>query len=151
MRSVDGTCLKFYPLQYNPVTKELVQYSSIRVKVTYAYPNGQDFRKPALSKSFSSVMSRHFSNFGQAKYNTVAHGENMVIIAPSNYFETLAPFILWKQQIGYQVKLTDYATLGNEEALDQYIENEYLNNNVGYVLLVGDHEQILPIVTGKHS
>jgi hypothetical protein len=142
LRSVDGTCLKFFPLQYNPVTQELVQYSSIRVKVTYSYPNGQDFRKPNLSKNFSSVMSRHFSNFGQAKYNSVGQSENMVIVAPSAYFETLAPFILWKQQIGYQVKLTDYATLGNEEALDQYIENEYLNNNVGYVLLVGDHQQV---------
>jgi len=142
LRSVNSACLKFYPLQYNPVSKDLVKHSRIRVRLNYSYPNGQDFRKPNLSDNFTTVLTRHFANFGEEKYNSVGHRESMLIIAPSNYFETLAPFVLWKQQIGYQVKLVDYATIGSDIALDQFIESEYFNNAIGYVLLVGDHQQI---------
>ncbi|MBX7181167.1 MAG: T9SS type A sorting domain-containing protein [Bacteroidia bacterium] len=142
LRSIEGLCLNFYPIQYNPVSKELKVYSSIRVLVSYSYPNGQDFHKPSLTKSFAGAFNRHFVNFSQAKYNNVGQRDKLLIIAPNSYFQTLAPFILWKQQIGYTVKLTDYATLGSANAMDQYIQDQYQNENIGYVLLVGDHQQI---------
>ncbi len=140
LRGSNGLSVKVSPLQYNPVTKTLRAYSSITVRVNYTFPNNQSLQKSNTTRDMDGLFRHRFINYSQAKYNTVGERAKLLIIAPANYFTALEPYVLWKKQIGYEVEVVDYATIGSDVNLAQYIADSYHNDNTGYVLLVSDHQ-----------
>ena len=148
-RDLRGQTISVYPFQYNPVTKVLRVYSDITVKVSNTGQEGENTlnrTKPIKKDRFDSVYSRHFVNYtteATLEYTPVNDPfGNYLIVSYGDFMDEMAPFVTWKQSVGYNVTMVDYATIGSSAALKTYVANFYNTNGLTYLLLVGDAEQI---------
>ncbi len=156
MRNLRGLTVKFNPIQYNPVSGITRIYTSIKVKLMKSKSQGINIltRKAQRNSSFDFIQRNHFLNYSEDRYESLSEVGSMMIIAPANYFNTLQPFVNWKRDKGIRVSLIDVATIGNDSNLIKTsIQNYYNNdNNLTYVLLVGDANQLAsPSVSGGGS
>jgi len=152
MRDVRGQALYVFPVQYNPVTKILRIYSEITVTVNYTENEGvNEFvtqkRHSAIEPEFNAMYNRLFINSSvlqQRGYPTGEEGE-ILIICHTPWVDEMQPYIDWKRTIGRKTTIFPTSTAGTTAAaIKSFIKNYYdaPENNLAYVLLVGDSSQI---------
>lgn len=159
LRDYRGQTVLFNPYQYNPLSKVLRVYTELTVRVYAKSKNGvnQIVRKAPIDKidkEFANIYSNIFKNGGSViNYIPVDETGSMLIISDAAFMPAMAPFIEWKTRRGLKVELVDIATIGNDDVLiKDYIQNYYNSNNLKFVLLVGDVQQIAsPTLSGGAS
>ncbi len=144
------------PFQYNPVEEKLRFYTDITIEV---YPNGIDSincitRTELPSKidtDFKQIYARHFINLNTIfdnRYDPVEEQGNMLVITYDNFWDSMMPFIQWKNMKGVPAEMVNVSTIGDANAIKTYIENYYNNNGLTFVLLVGDAAQVPTLYPG---
>ncbi len=147
-RDYRGQAIIFYPFQYNPVSEILRVYTELTVRIVSTEEPGENelIRKKSfdvVSKEFNRVYEHHFLNAKSSRYTPLEEYGKMLIISPASYMTAMQPFVDWKKQIGRDVEIVDVSTIGTQSSqIKSYITNYYNNNNLAYVLLVGDAAQI---------
>jgi Peptidase family C25, C terminal ig-like domain./Peptidase family C25./Propeptide_C25. len=151
LRNYRGQNIVVYPFAYNPVSKTLRVYHDITVEM---YQNGfsgenQMVRKTNVIKvdpEFYSLYQNEFINFISlpSKYTPIEEEGDMLIICSDAFMDAMLPFVNWKRQIGRQTTMVGTSTTGTTDvSIQNYILSQYnSNNNLTYVLLVGDVAQI---------
>lgn len=148
IRDTRGQSLWIYPFQYNPITKVLRVYSELTVKLTDSgAPTPNPLIANNLSKytsEFKQLQNHHYFNVPPSlKYNIISEDGEMLIISHSSFITEMQPFIEWKTLTGMKTTIVDINTIGaDENSIKNYIQNYYNSHNLGYVLLVGDHEMV---------
>jgi gingipain R len=156
LRSIRGQVVRVFPYQYNPVTKTLKHYKKIRVEiVTDPSVEGENelalnSLRPGDAKAYSNLFVNPSKSL---KYDVVDESGDMIILAPESYLEAIAPLVSWKNRKGLKTKVITVAATGETpESIKELIENEYWENeDIKYVLLVGDHQQIPTFSYGTSS
>jgi hypothetical protein len=152
MRDIRGQSLDVYPIQYNPVTKILRVYSEITVTVINTQNEGiNEFitqkRHKTIELSFAQMYNNMFINSSVLQsrgYPTGEEGE-LLIICHSAFMSDMKPYVDWKHKIGRKTTLvsTEDITPLTYANIKTYIQDYYnSNDNLAYVLLVGDFAQI---------
>ncbi len=149
-RDYRGQSVNVYPFQYNPVTKVLRIYTEITVKVTYNSSKGvNEFNKTkqfsTVQKDFNDIYQSRFINFANenAKYTPVEEEGTMLIICYDDFMDEMQPLVDWKNTIGRPTVMVSKTTAGSSAtAIKTYVTNYYNNNNLAYLLLIGDATQI---------
>jgi len=147
-RTVRGQNVKINAFQYNPVTKVLRVYTEVTVKVSETGQTGENIlvRKQQNDSAFAKIYDRHFINYdsiAQEQYTSMNDPiGNYLIVCYSDFMDEMAPFVSWKESVGYNVDLVNYSTIGSSSALKTYVANYYNNNGLTYLLIVGDAPQI---------
>lgn len=145
IRNVRGQSITVNPVQYNPVTKTVRIYTKVIVEVVESTEKGanaiQDNPAVKNDEVFENVLENHFLNY-EASRTKLSEGKNMLIVCNSSYMTAMQEFKSWKESIGFTVNLVDYANIGSASALKTYVQNQYNQNGIGYLLLVGDHAQV---------
>lgn len=149
IRNVRGQNIMVYPVQYNPMTKKVRIYTKVIVELT---PTGNRSINtlsvnPNIQNDdvFENVISNHFLNYTHSlnKYTPLGEsGKNMLIVCYSDFMDEMAEYVSWKESIGFTVNLVDYATIGSSSALKTYVQNQYDQNGISYLLIIGDHAQV---------
>lgn len=164
MRDFRGQNILVYPFAYNPCSKTLRVYTQLTITLnktdktgTNIYPN----RKSAsikIAPEQDAMYYRRFVNYKEkaAKYTFVPDVGEMIVICPPEYMEAMQPFIDWKNESGRPTTLVNLAEIGgnDEEAIKAFIHSHYSNpeENLTYILLVGDYNDITPkFITGGRS
>lgn len=148
IRDFRGQAITFNPVQYNPVTKTVRIYKSISVKLVAKGSSAVNAMKRVAAPSrvdgaFAPLYANHFINYSNSRYTPIGEtGGKMLIICPASYMEEIAPFVTWKNSIGIQTQVVDYATIGSASALKTYVANYYNQNGLTFLLLVGDNAQV---------
>jgi hypothetical protein len=71
----------------------------------------------------------------------------MLIICHADFTAAMQPFVDWKTQMGMTVEMVTAAEAGGSaSAIQNYIQDYYDLNGLTFVLLVGDAEQIPPVM-----
>jgi hypothetical protein len=151
--------LKAYPVQFNPVTKEITAYSRIEVKLKYSKPAQIQPVDPRIySPSFEDLLKKLVVNFKD--YSRFARGEarqhkevgcDYLILTHGDFYNAtdnnnpIVRFAEWKRQKGYITKVVDIADIPAGQTagdIQDYILNAYEKwyPVPTYVLLVGDSE-----------
>jgi hypothetical protein len=145
IRDYRGQSVIVNPFQYNPVSKVLRIYTDITVKVSATNKQGinEITRTKALTSldsEYKQVYNQHFLNFVEnSKYTPVEEIGSMLIISDPDYMAAMQPYIDWKIQKGIPVEMVDVATAGGSAAaIKTYVEQYYNNNEMAFLLLVGD-------------
>jgi hypothetical protein len=152
MRDVRGLTLFAYPVQYNPVTKVLRIYSEITITVNYTENEGENEfttqkRHQTIEPEFNAIYNRMFINSSvvqQRGYPTGEAGELLIICHPA-FMDAMKPYIDWKRTMGRKTTMVSTAqTTTTPTGIKSFIANYYNNpdNNLAYVLFVGDHAQV---------
>lgn len=152
--------LKFSPVQYNPVTNEVVLYDNVEVSLEF---EGADIAATQQLKRLHGNMA-----FGSGIHtiNALPATKDMrvnipiryTIIAHSSFRGHFDSFVAWKKRQGFMVDVhyTDESGIGTTNtAIASYLLSQYNNATAEmpaptYVLFVGDHQQI-PAFAGRNS
>lgn len=146
-RDVRGTTISFHPYQYNPVTKKLRVYHNLSAQIitdpSRQGVNDKQQDRGAISTVFGQMYGSLFLN-ASSLYDSMEESGEMLIIAPSDYLETIAPLAEWKVKKGIKTTVVSLDDTGDSSGdVKDYIA-EFYEENPGliYVLLVGDHQEL---------
>ncbi|HPT72748.1 MAG TPA: C25 family cysteine peptidase, partial [Candidatus Cloacimonadota bacterium] len=164
MRGVRVFAVDYVPVQYDPSSKMIKVWNNVDVKVTFhggdLYATEQ-MRMKTYSPAFESVYQKSLMNFPEfAEMNDRAtnlrYPLGYLIITDPAFSTTMASFVTWKKQQGYNVTMVTTATTGTTtSSIKAYIQSIWdnataLNPAPSFLLLVGDTPQI-PAYTGQSS
>jgi PKD repeat protein len=149
IRNVRGQNVIINPVQYNPMSRKVRVYTKVTVELVAKSGTSKNIlnTNPVVQNDevFDNVLSNHFINYtkSSAKYTPVSEsGKKMLIVCYSDFMDEMAEFVSWKESIGYTVNMVDYSTIGSSSALETYVQNQYDQNGISYLLLIGDHPQV---------
>ena len=147
LRSVRGQTVVFQPFQYNPKKKLLRVYTNIKIEVR---KNGESQinrltqRPPgASSREFEYMYNDHFINYPtNSRYDVLTEHGPMLVISYGDFMDEMQTFVDWKNYKGIPTEMVDIAEIGDVDDMTQFISDQYYENGIAYVLLVGDIAQI---------
>ncbi len=155
LRHIRGIVVRFQPFQYNPVAGVIKVAESMTVKVKVIGTSTENIltkKVSSVDESFNKVYSHHFLNYkvNRSRYDPVPDGSKMIVICPSNFENTIAPFIEWKNKVGIQTELCKYPdeTGSGSSALKSFIQGKYDDEHITYVLLVGENNDVPAMSAG---
>jgi hypothetical protein len=132
--------LRANPVQYNPVTHELVVTTKFRVNVSF---EGQDLRNVpprqiAMSTSWANMV-RATSFNSDDNLSDEQNTGSYLILGQNTLTTDLQPLIEWKKRKGHSVTFQTVASGATTTTIKGYIQTAYNSANPPeYVLLVGD-------------
>jgi hypothetical protein len=155
LRDFRGQALDIYPFQYNPAIKTLRIYTELSIRVYSSGKTGENILvrnrlQDNVISEFQTIYSRQFINFNDNLRYTPLEEEGKLLIICYDAFQTaMQPFVEWKNIIGIPTEMVALSIVGTTPAaIKSFISNYYNANNLAYVLLVGDAEQIPPYNIG---
>ena len=164
LRDFRGQNILVYPFAYNPVTKTLRVYTQLTLTMRKTGENGNNAklsRKAGPTKmapEAEAMYAHRFVNYREqvAKYNFITDEGEMLVICPPAYLNAMQPFVDWKNESGRPTTMVNLANIGGNdiEQIKSFILSHYNNpdENLCYVLLVGDYDDITPkAVSGGRS
>ena len=149
-RDFRGCLVRVFPFQYNPIKKILRGYSKIALQICGTGAGGANLLKrthalAGVDAEFGQFYQQRFLNYASTRYPVLSEDGSMLIIAPSDFMSTLAPFIEWKKKKGVTVEAVAVETAGTTAAAVQsFIATAYNKpgSTLKYVLLIGDVDRV---------
>jgi hypothetical protein len=150
-RDFRGAVAITYPFQYNPATKVLRVYHKIVVKVKPSSsgkaPVNPLYRNKALTsivEDFHFIYENRYINYTPDKYNSPIERGNILVICHDAFIPHMTPYVQWKNQIGFPTEIVGVSTIGNTTtAIKNYVTNYYNTNGLAFILIVGDHTEVV--------
>lgn len=157
LRDYRGQNILVYPFAYNPVTKTLRVYTQLTLTMKKMSDRGGN--NPKLSHKSNKIkmspetleMYHHrFINYqeGATKYSFIPDEGEMLVICPPAYLDAMQPFVDWKNESGQPTTIVSLSDIGgnNTNQIKSFILSHYNNpeENLCYVLLVGDYDDLTP-------
>ena len=147
LRSLRGQTIVFQPIQYNPIERMLRVYTHIEISIV---ENGQSqinalIRRPynGGSREFENMYKEHFINYNtDERYDVLGEQGPMLVISYGDFMDEMQSFVDWKNYKGIPTEIVDISDVGDVDDMAQLIEDEYYENGIAFVLLVGDIDQI---------
>lgn len=177
LRGVQLAAIRFVPCQYSAKRRAYRVYSKIVVDVVLpqsVHSNSRNGRKKQRKRSrlFSRMLRRQVLNpsaipdISRGTGNSLSPalrgtastrdaGQNLtengvlLLITPTEYRDALDSFIQWKRQRGLQVEVAIYPddTGTGTTNLQTFIQGRYNSENLDFIILVGDYDDIPPDTT----
>jgi gingipain R len=151
MRGVSGQTLWLNPIQYDAYNNVLRVMTSYTVEIIDE--QGIEPVK-SISKGQQELLEKRFLNYEtlSARYDEVSEVGSMLIISAADYMATVQDLMDWKIRKGIHTTLVDVADIGTEpEDILAYIQEEYDNNDLAFVLLVGDENDVPTMQTSNNN
>lgn len=156
LRDFRGQNILVYPFAYNPVTKTLRVYTQLTLTMCKTGDNGSNAkvsRKAGATKmapEAEAMYAHRFVNYRErtAKYNFVPDEGEMLVFCPPSFLDAMQPFVTWKNESGRPTTMVNLNDIGGNSIsqIKSFILSHYNNSNENlcYVLLVGDYNAITP-------
>ena len=146
--------LQINPFSYNPVRDEIKFYNKLNVRLEFD-------KKPMRireSEMRNDIYEGIILNYDKAKNwptykDRPADGYDYLIITDEAFFDSLTPLKQNRETFGITtniVKTSEIGTRHSHTEIKNYIKDEYNNQGISYVLLVGDVEHIPIQDLGDH-
>lgn len=159
LRDFRGQNILVYPFAYNPISKTLRVYTQLTLTMRQVGEKGSNPKlgrrsNMKLSPETEAMYSHRFINYkaGAAKYSFVSDEGEMMVICPEQYMEAMQPFVQWKNESGRPTTMYSLAEVGGNDAqqIKEFVLQHYQNpdENLTYLLLVGDYADITPYSLG---
>lgn len=161
MRSYTVARLVVTPVDYNPSQKSIKVYNDIDIQITVG-------GSTKSNKELQNLSSPYFDIIGQSAFNATENPYDqhpdltkypvkMVIISNRMFESSLAPYIAWKTQKGFNVVTAYTDEIGSTSSqIKAYIQQQYNAATEDdpaptFLLLVGDVAQVPSSAVGTQS
>ena len=147
LRSFRGQAVVFQPIQYNPIKRLLRVYTHIKISIQEMGLSQINTlsRRPEKggSRDFEYMYQDHFMNYpANDRYEILGEQGPMLVISYGDFMDEMQTFVDWKNYKGIPTEIVDIADIGSVNDMEQFIEDQYYENGIAFVLLVGDIDQI---------
>ncbi|MFO7990990.1 MAG: PQQ-binding-like beta-propeller repeat protein [Thermoplasmata archaeon] len=154
MRDAVILALDYYPIQFNPVKKDIKKNEDVKIKIEWDKNPVESIDK--LTHDFISSRRKEFDNYQDMEsmydtskiQDTTSSPSSTYVIVTTNEIEdssdNLAKYRQFIESQGHQTKIItedEYGTATGEERvfnIRQWLKNNYESMPIEYVLLVGD-------------
>ena len=153
IRGVDVVILGITPFQYNPVTKELLVYRDLEVRIDFQGGSGYFGEDRLRSRYWEPLLQEHLLNYSslpQVNLNRIRQTdednvEYIIIVPDDPVFLAWADSIkAWRNQQGVITGITTLTEIGgnNTTLIENYINNAYHNWEIppAAILLLSDYQ-----------
>lgn len=144
LKDLRGTTVYVYPFRYNAVHNILRVYKNLTVQLIEdeTTPVNPLQKEPqTVLKEMDGIYKSLFINYNQTSDDlTIGEYGDILVICTDRDVDAIQPYIDWKMEKGFNVSLEVVATGTNVKTLVQ--DSYSANNNLLYVLLVGDWADI---------
>ncbi len=150
MRDIRMVSITMYPVQYNPLRKQLRIYRDLSVSVTDGGEviNPKTTHNRYLSDGFYPIYKSMIANFDQVFSSEESQRGGYLIITKPVFADSLKNLALWKRKKGYTVKLVQTTEINSNgtpttSQVRSFIQNAYntWETPPEYVMIVGDKDQ----------
>jgi hypothetical protein len=150
LRDYRGISIRINPFRYNPKSNQLEIVKRVIVEI---YSSGQGVintignSRGTIAREFYNIYENIFLNFGARGYpdSISEYAGRMVIICGDSYMSNMEDFVSWKRQKGIETKIVAVSSIGNNETdIQNFIIDEYNTDDLVWVLLVGDGNEVVP-------
>ncbi|MEI7832399.1 MAG: C25 family cysteine peptidase [bacterium] len=153
IRDVTVVLLEMSPMQYSAGKRQLTVYNDLDVKLNFKMPKA-NIRTPIRDiKPITDIKATDKTLLADKAYilnadiykiiKNIKLQYDYLIITPDAYVANLQPLVDWKRERGLSVKVAKLSETGTTvDKIKAYIQDMYTNNNISYVLLVGDTNAI---------
>jgi hypothetical protein len=159
LREHKVSSLIFYPVQFNPVSKQLRVFKHIEI-IVHGAKSEQGEKDNAYFDSYLDGLILNYE-----KNDTPDEIIDLLIITPDEYYSSLLPFKDWKESVGIRTEIISRSTIeaagylweadpiGQDwiyEGIDAYIKDYYNNvtgltpNTPEFLLFVGETDPLTP-------
>ena len=152
VRGVDARIIGITPFQYNPVTKELIVYRDLNVKVSFSGGNGQVGETRLRNRWWDPILKNLFLNSGVLPAVNYKHESDSrtsdfeyLIVSPDNpvYLAWADSIKNWRTLQGIRTGIVTLTEIGgnNSTMIENYIDNAYNTWDIPpvAVLFLGDY------------
>jgi hypothetical protein len=151
LRDIRGTSVYVYPFQYNAERQVLRIYKSITVRLienTTASLNPLPKMPTTIVREMDGIYQSVFINYASLNRDNLTIGEfgDIHVIVTSRDETAIQPYVQWKREKGYNVSVEVVPTGTTVNSTVQAAYNN--NNNILYVLLVGDWDDLHCTLSG---
>ncbi len=150
-RGANFAKITFVPFSYNPVTKKLLHFPTVKLIVNYRISFKNQGNSAVITKSIRDG-KRIFTYeelkdaFAASKFPASgASSANYVIITTAALENSVSALVSWKQSLGYSVNVVTieeinslYSGIDIAEKIRNFLIDKYSQWGIEYVLLVGD-------------
>ena len=156
LRDFRGQNILVYPFAYNPITKTLRVYTQLTLTMRKTDEKGDNPKlsrksnQMRLSPEAEALYQHRFVNYRNrvTKYTFIPDEGEMLVICPDQFMDAMQPFVAWKNESGRPTTMVSLSDIGgnNTDQIKSFILSHYNNpnENLCYVLLVGDYNDITP-------
>ena len=152
IRDFRGQNIMVTPFAYNAQTRTLRVYDNMTIEMKKVSDNGVNAKVNRKSNNIKvdpemkQAYSRRFINFGQTRYTFTEDRGTMLVICPEQYMAAMQPLVDWKNQSGRPCTMVSVTEAGgnNNNNIKAYIQNLYDNDNLEFILFVGDYNDLTP-------
>lgn len=126
-----------YPVQFNPITKKIRVYN----KIVYSIPTQIDFKNKISKSSYEYLVSTISNKDILKNIELLDDSRSKYLILVNNSLKKTADSIaIWKTQLGYETAIISKSNW-NSNLVKKVISDYYFfNNDLEFVLLIGDHD-----------
>lgn len=150
VRDFRGQTIHVFPVQYNPVSKTLRVYHRFRLRLEYSDRDVTQATSPrpaVVADAFDGIYEQRFINYktSSSNYTPLTQTGAILVLSPGQFLSAVKPYVDWKSQKGFETFVVNTDTLSgpfNDTTLFQLITQYYIQQQIAYVLLVGDHQQM---------
>ena len=150
IRDCRGVTVRVCPFQYFPERRILRVFRKVAVQVICKGTGG--INKLTVSRAeradtplFQTIYTQRFINYTPEtrRYTPLERKGRMLIIAADSLAETVEPLAAWRNQMGIPTDVVNLSGIGSTaEEVKAYVQAAYDTNNLAYLLLVGDGEDM---------
>jgi len=160
LRELRGQSINVFPLQYNPFSKTLRFYKEITVRISEDINNSlqrnvlqRNLGNTKVTKEFDFIYNNLFINYNSnTRFDYLDDQGSMLVICYDDFIDEMQPFVNWKNRKGIETEIIGSNQFTSVDDIKDYISLYYSENNLTYLLLVGDVAQIpTPIINGAAS
>ena len=143
-RGFRGNTINIVPFGYNPLQSTLTFYSTIDIYIQFTDdPLAIEPIQSKLTNPFRQVIDNFFINSSSSRYENIEDNGSLVVITDDEYIAALEPLVNWKNMRGLYTQIYSTQSIGNTpELIKAFIYEQYINENISYVLLVGNTDQV---------
>ncbi|MCK4304915.1 MAG: right-handed parallel beta-helix repeat-containing protein [Candidatus Eisenbacteria sp.] len=153
MRGVDVVAVGITPFQYNPVTKELIVYTELEVRVAFHGGNGLFGEDRLRNRYWEPILESHLINYASlpkmdfGSLSDSREGYEYVIITPDNpdfiaWGDTLKA---WRKLQGISTEVFTTSDIGGTSAaeIEAWLDNAYNSWDIPPVafMILGDYPE----------
>lgn len=152
LRNVRGIKFCFSPFKYDGISGELSITKRLLADINYknsVLNNSQNLKINAVkrSKVFDPIYSRIFINFNRDYSRCISEdididGDKMIIFTTPEYEKSLADYLKWKKERGFDVELDVISAGHGASAVEKKIRQKYEKEGLTYIILIGDIDDV---------
>lgn len=138
---IDGIRMCVLPARINHVQKKMKILQRAIVVLKFTAKEGFQLQKRTInpSKTYHQIYQQSFLGY-EKMVRSIRKGRKLLVVTPEQYEETIAEWVKWKQQAGYEVMIHTTSSRDRSFEIKDDIKDLYENPSTrfDYVVLIGD-------------